>query len=246
MRLRATKLSGYGASARRQWTPAQLSTALWLDAADASTITLNGSTVSQWNDKSGNARNAVQAIAAYQPLYSATAINNKPAVVTDGVDDALFVNSWGVVSQPFTRAFVFNPVAVVAAKDYINSANIDVPSANASSTGDFSPNTTQMSQYAGTVANAVTIAANLNYIRVSEFSAPSSRVYMNGVVTGPADSGANTSNGVCIGGYSTTGSGASLGSSNVRFGEVLIIPGVLSTDNRQKLEGYLAWKWGGA
>lgn len=30
--------------------------ALWLDANDSSTITLNGSTVSQWRNKSGNDR----------------------------------------------------------------------------------------------------------------------------------------------------------------------------------------------
>jgi hypothetical protein len=51
------------------WTPAVLSTALWLDAADASTVTLNNLTASQWNDKSGNARNVLQATAANQPLY---------------------------------------------------------------------------------------------------------------------------------------------------------------------------------
>jgi hypothetical protein len=211
------------------------------------TLTYNGngqSGVYAWGGQLNSG--AIQPYQRTIGIASPGGVNSKPAVVTDGVDDALFVNSWGVVSQPFTRAFVFNPVAVVANKDYINSANIDVPSANASSTGDFSLTTTLMSQYSGNVVNNVTIAANLNYIRVSEFSAPSSRVYMNGVVTGPANSGANTVNGVCIGGYSQTGSGASLGSSNVRFGEFLTIPGVLSTDDRQKLEGYLAWKWGGA
>ena len=40
------------------WTPADLSNkALWLDAADSGTITLSGSAVSQWHDKSGNSRN---------------------------------------------------------------------------------------------------------------------------------------------------------------------------------------------
>lgn len=53
----------------RLWTPELLSTALWLDATDASTITLNGTTVSQWNDKSGNGRNATQSTAANQPTY---------------------------------------------------------------------------------------------------------------------------------------------------------------------------------
>jgi hypothetical protein len=42
---------------------------MWLDAADASTIVLNGSTVSQWSDKSGNGRHAVQATAANQPAW---------------------------------------------------------------------------------------------------------------------------------------------------------------------------------
>lgn len=66
MQLRSTRLTAYGRG-RTAWTPAQISTALWLDAADSSTVTLNGSTVSQWNDKSGNGRNAVQATAANQP-----------------------------------------------------------------------------------------------------------------------------------------------------------------------------------
>lgn len=54
------------------WTPAAITTALWLDAADSSTITLNGSTVSEWRDKSGNARHAAQATAASQPQYNST------------------------------------------------------------------------------------------------------------------------------------------------------------------------------
>ncbi len=66
MRLRATRLISYGRG-RPAWTPSLIQTALWLDAADTNTITLNGSTVSQWNDKSGNGRNAVQATASNQP-----------------------------------------------------------------------------------------------------------------------------------------------------------------------------------
>lgn len=40
---------------------------LWLDAADSSTLTLNGNTVSEWRDKSGNARHFSQGTAATQP-----------------------------------------------------------------------------------------------------------------------------------------------------------------------------------
>lgn len=71
------------------WTPANITTALWLDAADASTITQSGGTVSQWNDKSGNNRHVSQAISSRQPAYSATGLNSKPAIDFDGTDDYL-------------------------------------------------------------------------------------------------------------------------------------------------------------
>jgi hypothetical protein len=54
---------------KKLWTPAQLTTVLWLDAADTSTITLNGTTASKWRDKSGNDNHATQATPANQPTY---------------------------------------------------------------------------------------------------------------------------------------------------------------------------------
>jgi hypothetical protein len=52
------------------WRPNQLALSLWLDAEDSASITLNGSTVSQWSDKSGNGRHATQGTAASQPTYA--------------------------------------------------------------------------------------------------------------------------------------------------------------------------------
>ena len=40
-------------------TPLSLGCQLWLDASDSSTITLSGSSVTQWNDKSGNGNNMI-------------------------------------------------------------------------------------------------------------------------------------------------------------------------------------------
>lgn len=70
------------------FSPADLANlAIWLDAADASTITLDGSSkVSQWSDKSGNARHA-SAIVNQRPDYLTSGINGMPAVRGDGVDD---------------------------------------------------------------------------------------------------------------------------------------------------------------
>jgi hypothetical protein len=75
------------------WTPAEIVTALWLDAADESTITLNSTTVSQWNDKSGNARHATQANGANQPTYiSNGGMNSLGLVDWDGSDDSMTIS----------------------------------------------------------------------------------------------------------------------------------------------------------
>lgn len=57
----------------KEWSPTDIgeSLALWLDVSDTDTITLNGSNISQWQDKSGNSYHASQAIAANQPTYPA-------------------------------------------------------------------------------------------------------------------------------------------------------------------------------
>jgi hypothetical protein len=70
------------------WTPANLgsSLALWLDATDADTITLNGSNVSQWDDKSDNQLAVTQSVADNQPAYTAG-----EKVTFDRVNDTMTV-----------------------------------------------------------------------------------------------------------------------------------------------------------
>lgn len=61
---------------------------LWLDATDSTTITLNGSSVSEWRDKSGNAFHFSQSTSNNQPSYTGT-INGKSAIAFDGTNDGL-------------------------------------------------------------------------------------------------------------------------------------------------------------
>ena len=57
------------------FSPLDLSPVLWLDASDTSTITEVGGAVSQWDDKSGNGNDVVQATAAAQPTTGVSTIN---------------------------------------------------------------------------------------------------------------------------------------------------------------------------
>ena len=58
---------------------------LWFDASDSATLSLNGSSVAQWNDKTAVANNASQATASRQPVLVSNAINGKAAVSFDGL-----------------------------------------------------------------------------------------------------------------------------------------------------------------
>lgn len=53
---------------------------IWLDATDISSLTFNGSNISQWQDRSGRGNHAIQGTAINQPKYVAGAINGVPAL----------------------------------------------------------------------------------------------------------------------------------------------------------------------
>lgn len=85
---------GRGARASVPFTPLSLSNlSLWLDAADATTITHAGGNVSQWRDKSGNAHHATQSTGTAQPQTGVASINGRNALRGDGVNDTLLLPS---------------------------------------------------------------------------------------------------------------------------------------------------------
>lgn len=102
MRHRALLAAGAAA-----WTPASLSPAMWLDASDATTVTLDGSSkVSAWADKSGNGRGMSQGTAANRPTYADT--RNGLSVVTCAASVAQWMTgtTWGPSTSAITIAAV--------------------------------------------------------------------------------------------------------------------------------------------
>jgi hypothetical protein len=65
------------------WNPSMISTALWLDAMDTPTLNLDLSltprTVYGWHDKSGNINNCTTVFGSL-PTYNATGLNGKPTI----------------------------------------------------------------------------------------------------------------------------------------------------------------------
>ena len=69
-----------GVVQRRLWTPSYWQTDVWYDAADLSTLTLVNGDVSEWRDKSGFGRHVSQATAANRPTYSSGGLNGRPTL----------------------------------------------------------------------------------------------------------------------------------------------------------------------
>ena len=49
------------------WTPAEIATTAWYDAADTNTVLSSGASVTNWLDKSGNDHHVLQSNASLQP-----------------------------------------------------------------------------------------------------------------------------------------------------------------------------------
>ena len=240
------------------WTPAQLEMglALWLDADDASTITLNGTDVAAWADKSGNGYDVSQGTAANQPAYVTNALNGKPVIRTDGGDQmenttsSLFRNV-GVATWVAVAKY---PVATGgdSAMLMFCSTGVDALRARFGLTANPSPGGAFMG-VAGrrldtdsfqTAASSTPRIVNTGFLEVGQANYANAKAnhWTNGTqdLTGATfQTAGNTSNTnpltLNVFGSAPTGT---------EIAEVIAIEGPLPDYEREKLEGYLAHKWG--
>jgi hypothetical protein len=226
------------------WTPAQITTALWLDAADESTITLNSTTVSQWNDKSGNSRNFSQATAGNQPTYQASGINSKPSVAFTGSNNNFMIAS-SVLPSDSTAGSIFW-VQTTEADPGSNQNNIGCLISN---TWGGSGGTNHMPWTDGNIyfSGFSTSRPNLGNPSVSLVNPRIlSHESTNGNVAFYIDgssfftSVSNT--------FSNPATTKRIGQAASKFtgqvAELIVLSNIPTTTERQLIEGYLAWKWG--
>jgi hypothetical protein len=241
------------------WRPSDLGTslALWLDAEDTASITLNGSNVSQWNDKSGNARHATQGVATSQPAFNAIGLGGKPVITFDGTDDSLRISIPNSVIANTTHGIYY----VFARKGAGTGADAYRPEIS-STTSTFNADRGAY-HYIKTSNN---LGASYPYYAgggpsSNNYDLTSGIAYANDVRTIIALQGNTTGWGVWRTGVleGTTAAlvtphssiaGLVIGHqpfpsrfSNIEVVEVLLVNDV-STSTRQLIEGYLAHKWG--
>lgn len=207
----------------------------WFDASDSGTITESGGGVLQINDKSGNGRHFVQATSSKRPVVTANHLNGRAVLTFDGSDDSLYINSWGSVSQPFTRCMVVQLYGAYDNFDHlINSVNASPNTADVFSGGQL------QQEISGATINGVTVSNGDTFVRVSEFNGTSSAITHNGTRTAGGSGGTAGFDGVRVVGLDDGGSYKP----PVRIAEFFILDVIPSQADREKIEGYLAHKWG--
>ena len=232
------------------WTPAELgaSLALWLDADDASTITLDGSNVPQWDDKSGNDRHVSQATASAQPEYGTRTLNSKNVLDFDGAD---FLTS---ASHAFTTTGDMT-VMIVSQSDgaVVNRFESMISMDGDGDDWQFGATDISVPDFYGqivTLGLGSDVASNTGphngpSIYNLNFDQTGSGIY-NFFVDGSracADETYTTPMNSSLAARIMTNRPGTI-SLNGLMAEVVVTNTVVSLADRQKLEGYLAWKWG--
>ncbi|MFM1862606.1 MAG: Cyanophage, partial [Pseudomonadota bacterium] len=230
------------------WSPADLgpAVALWLDADDAETITLSEGAVSEWRDKSGNGRHVAQADAARRPVPVGWGDGSREAIAFDGTDD--FLQGVGSMTTG-TYAGHFN---VIWAASRVGGGGTILTERSSTLVGvsqwftefissdgaNYSSNHTISTGVFGALGAAGGVVSHMHF--------PGSRdvLYLNGaqqtVLTATASN--------ITGGTAHFRIGSRENPHNQNWNgtilEIIVLLEFLGSDDRQRLEGYLAQKWG--
>lgn len=221
---------------------------LWLDAADPNTLftdiagtTLanNGNSVARWNDKSISANNATQSTSANRPtiardsatgltsmVFNATnftSINTGSTNLPTGAGaDTTFVvtnpinNSSDIIGrQPNGRRFNVNQISPTV--------NIQIPFGGSTINTGTGPRNTLITSVINNYINSLSVNGGTAVVTDSQ-----------------STQGLETTGALFIG-SNGGGSGNALTGT---ISEILVFNRALQNDERQQIEGYLAWKWG--
>jgi hypothetical protein len=234
------------------WYPGLIATSLWLDAADAPTVTTVSGAVSQWNDKSGNSRNATQATTSNRPIISATGLNSRQSVNFDGNGDNLvlptgFLNGATAFSVAFVLLGPLQNNDAIFGPATANSTGLELVWTNTASL----PTLVRING-GNKITSGLWSINSQPTISTLQAGASVTAGWLNGTTVNAASStgiAALTFNGVySIGTYDNSGTGGNPSGSNVsaqmNLSEFIISTAIWSLSDRQKVEGYLAHKWG--
>lgn len=211
---------------------------LWLDAADASTIT-TGTGVSEWRDKSATGSTWTQATGNNQPSTGTATINGRNVVVFDGTNDSLSASAPLNTSMPLTM-FVVQRIstATIAGMTYAAGTGDAFNVRQAGSTSGF----LEIIAGGGRVFLGSSNRTGINDIVSVTFpSATDASLFVNGASQSPLT---NATLKPTLTGTHYIGRRADGFYLNGQVAEIVAYATELSTSQRRAVEAYLGKKWG--
>lgn len=215
------------------WTPEYASAALaFWHKADA-IVQSDNTAVASWTDSSGNGRSAANATGTEQPTFQTNELNGLPCVRFDGVDNDLTITGHGL-SKPCT---IFHVVKVNAAGsatfDLIFDGGVNLRNYIHEAPDDYTMTGGVALQYSTAALDANAHIHSLLFAA----SGNSTAAYDGTETTGDGGTGAPSANMI----YGSNGASAHIA---MDLFEIIGFAGALSADDRRRMEGYLAHKWG--
>ena len=215
---------------------------VWVDASDPNSYTLSGSNITQLKDKSGNGNNTTGYNGA-QPTFLTNAINGLPVFnIAGGSGFYGNMSNTGTTMTFFCIAILTNTATTSRLIDFTDGLTTDDGQSVAKAVVTMP--TIALYRANGTGGGSVNSgigSQNIPYLVTCYFNGTNGYLAINGTYSTPFAVSGNFS-------ITKYGIGATFNSySNqgyAKYGEVLIYNTSLSTLDRQKTEGYLAWKWG--
>ncbi len=218
------------------WAPEDLPLAAWYDAADESTITKDGSDrVSQWRDRSGNGHHVNQSSDGSKPRSGTRTLNGLNSLAFSGSANQFLRSTVNISAQPLTAFAVAQFDSAGSNSTVFDGAGTARCMLRRRSTDDLA--IFAGSWMAGPATTAEAVLASV------EFQGANSTIRKNGgtAVTGNPGSGSLAS-GLTIGNIS--GNPGESWRMDGLISELIFVSGSFSDAERQRLEGYLAHKWG--
>jgi hypothetical protein len=212
---------------------------LWLDGNDPAgtgTQPANGATVSTWVDRSGNGRNATVAPSRVVGTYSTSFKAVNFATSSTG-----YITTYSAAPTNETMFVVFNNPSPSSANNIIIGGVSGARSLGAGYTNAGTGTVGNLNTQVVWLANTGSYTAGTTALVTSQFTTSTNTISLNGGTAVSGGAPGFTAGRVTYLGVDATNSFYHY----VGYGmEILFYNSVLSINDRQKVEGYLAHKWG--